>query len=120
MGDDWPEANVRREMLEEAIEVIRRLWRARCNHRGEHYRVRHARIYTRPQEPPPFRVGFRPKAVDLAAKIGDGYCITGPDEELISRFPQNGGEASPFTPAPRSVTGPTRPRLAHGPSALAQ
>ena len=26
LGDDWPEANVRLEMLEEAIEVIRELW----------------------------------------------------------------------------------------------
>jgi G6PDH family F420-dependent oxidoreductase len=35
LGDDWPEANLRLEMLEEAIEVIRRLWTGEVvNHRA--------------------------------------------------------------------------------------
>jgi G6PDH family F420-dependent oxidoreductase len=97
LGDDWPEADVRLEMLEEALEVIRRLWTGEVvNHNGKHYRVRHARLYTRPDEPPPILVsGFGPKSVDLAARIGDGYCITGPDTELISRFRSGGGEGKP-------------------------
>jgi G6PDH family F420-dependent oxidoreductase len=108
LGDDWPEANVRLDMLEEAIEVIRRLWTGEViNHRGEHYRVRHARIYTRPPEPPPILVsGFGPKAVDLAARIGDGYCITGPDTELISRFRENGGEGKPVHAGTKVCYGP--------------
>jgi G6PDH family F420-dependent oxidoreductase len=108
LGDDWPEANVRLEMLEEAIEVIRRLWTGEVvNHRGTHYRVRHARIYTRPQEPPPILVsGFGPKSVDLAARIGDGYCITGPDTELISRFRSNGGEGKPVHAGTKVCYGP--------------
>jgi G6PDH family F420-dependent oxidoreductase len=108
LGDDWPEADVRLEMLEEAIEVIRRLWTGEVvNHRGTHYRVRHARIYTRPQEPPPILVsGFGPKSVDLAARIGDGYCITGPDTELISRFRSNGGEGKPVHAGTKVCYGP--------------
>jgi G6PDH family F420-dependent oxidoreductase len=94
LGDDWPEAEVRLEMLEEAIELIRLLWGGEVvTRRGRHYRVRHARIYTLPEAPPPILVsGFGPKAVDLAARVGDGYCITGPDAELISRFRSGGGE----------------------------
>jgi G6PDH family F420-dependent oxidoreductase len=93
LGDRWPIADVRLEMLEEAIEVIRMLWSGETvNHEGRHYRVEHARVFTLPETPPPILVsGFGPKAVDLAARVGDGYCITMPDEELISRFRSGGG-----------------------------
>jgi G6PDH family F420-dependent oxidoreductase len=87
-GEPWPSANVRLEMLEEAIEVIRALWTGtQVEHTGRHYRVENAQLYTRPDEPPPILVsGFGPKAVDLAARVGDGYCITMPDRDLIDRF----------------------------------
>jgi G6PDH family F420-dependent oxidoreductase len=93
LGDPWPEAGVRLEMLEEAIELIRELWRGGVvNHRGAHYRVQHARLYTLPESPPPIPVsGFGPKAVDLAARIGDGYVITMPDADLIGRYRSSGG-----------------------------
>jgi G6PDH family F420-dependent oxidoreductase len=93
LGDPWPEAEVRLEMLEEAVELIRELWRGEVvNHRGRHYRVQHARIYTLPDAPPPIPIsGFGPKAVDLAARIGDGYVTTMPDAELIERYRSNGG-----------------------------
>ena len=93
LGDRWPVADVRLEMLEEAVALIRLLWSGKAvNHRGRHYRVEHARLYTLPKAPPPILVsGFGPKAVDLAARIGDGYCITMPDAELISRFRSGGG-----------------------------
>jgi G6PDH family F420-dependent oxidoreductase len=108
LGDDWPEADVRLEMLEEAIEVIRKLWTGEVvSHDGEHYRVRHARLYTRPSEPPPILVsGFGPKSVDLAARVGDGYCITGPDRELISRYRSNGGEGKPVHAGTKVCYGP--------------
>jgi G6PDH family F420-dependent oxidoreductase len=97
LGDDWPEADVRLEMLEEAIEVMRRLWTGEVvNHRGEHYRVRHARIYTLPERPPPVLVsGFGPKSVDLAARVGDGYVTTAPDAELIERYRSGAGAGKP-------------------------
>jgi G6PDH family F420-dependent oxidoreductase len=93
LGDPWPPADIRLGMLEEAIELIRALWTGDTVTRvGRHYRVEQAKLWTRPEEPPPILVsGFGPKAVDLAARIGDGYCTTGPDEELISRFRSNGG-----------------------------
>jgi G6PDH family F420-dependent oxidoreductase len=94
LGDDWPEADVRLEMLEEAIEVMRELWTGEVVSReGKHYRVRHARIYTLPERPPPILVsGFGPKSVDLAARIGDGYVTTAPDADSIERFRGGGGE----------------------------
>jgi G6PDH family F420-dependent oxidoreductase len=93
LGDAWPEADVRLEMLEEAVELIRELWRGGIvHHRGTHYRVQHARIYTRPESPPPIAIsGFGTKAVELAARIGDGYVTTMPDSDLIKRYRSNGG-----------------------------
>jgi G6PDH family F420-dependent oxidoreductase len=94
LGDPWPEADVRLEMLEEAIEVMRALWSGEVvHHRGTHYRVDHARLYTRPENPTPVYVsGFGPKAVDLAARIGDGYCTVMPEAELIERYRSGGGD----------------------------
>ena len=92
-GDAWPTADVRLDMLEEAVELIRRLWTGdEVNHLGSHYRVDTARIYTLPEQPPPVYVsGFGVKATDLAARIGDGYITTSPDAELVARFKSKSG-----------------------------
>ena len=88
LGERWPEADERLEMLEEAVEVIRKLWQGGSHdHRGRHYRVEHARVYDLPEQRPPIIIsGFGPKSIDLAARIGDGYCTVGPDGESIKRY----------------------------------
>jgi G6PDH family F420-dependent oxidoreductase len=94
LGDAWPDADTRLEMLEEAVEVIRTLWRGGTqDHRGRHYTVQNARIYDLPDDSPPILVsGFGPKAVRLAARIGDGYVTTMPDAELIGLYRSEGGQ----------------------------
>ena len=96
LGDAWPEADVRLEMLEESVEVIRALWTGDVvSHRGRHYVVENARIWTRPETPPEILVsGFGPKAVDVAARIGDGYVTTSPDQELLDRFRKQAREGT--------------------------
>ena len=93
-GDQWPDADTRLDMLEEAIAVMRTLWQGGVqHHRGEHYRVWHARIYDLPDEPPPVLVsGFGPKSVSLAARVGDGYVTTAPDKESIDQYRSEGGK----------------------------
>jgi G6PDH family F420-dependent oxidoreductase len=93
-GDAWPNADVRLEMLEESIEVIRRLWEGGVqSHRGRHYRVEHARIYDLPETPTPIVVsGFGPKAIELAGRIGDGFATVVPDGDAVSQFRSSGGE----------------------------
>ncbi|MBO0813017.1 MAG: TIGR03557 family F420-dependent LLM class oxidoreductase [Microlunatus sp.] len=93
LGTAWPSTAVRLEMLEEAVGIIRELWTGKIvNHRGRHYTVEHARIYNVPDSPPPIFVsGFGPRAVDLAARIGDGYLGTAPTAELVSRFKDASG-----------------------------
>ena len=93
LGDPWPSVDVRLEMLEEAVEVMRELWAGGfVTTYGKHYTVDNARIYTLPDEPPPVYVsGFGPKATDLAARIGDGYISTQSDAELVTRFKEATG-----------------------------
>lgn len=92
-GNAWPEADERIEMLEEAIEVIRALWTGETvSHRGRHYRVEHAKLFTVPDDPPPVLVsGFGPKSIDLAARVGDGFVTASPDKEAIARFREGAG-----------------------------
>ena len=57
LGQRWPEWDVRAEMLEEAIEVIRLLWAGdEASHHGRYYTVENARLYTLPEELPPIYV----------------------------------------------------------------
>jgi G6PDH family F420-dependent oxidoreductase len=97
IGARWPSAEVRLEMLEAAVDVIRDLWTGEfIDHRGRHYTVENARIYTRPDTPPPIHVsGFGPKAAAVAGRIGDGYITTSPDQDLIKVFRDAGGEGKP-------------------------
>ena len=56
-GARWPAPDERVEMLEEAIEVIRLLWHGgEQTHRGKHYTVDHATLYTLPEHPIPIAV----------------------------------------------------------------
>jgi G6PDH family F420-dependent oxidoreductase len=58
LGDHWPQAYERREMLEEAVQVIRALWQGGMqSHRGRHYRVENARIYDLPEASVARRIG---------------------------------------------------------------
>jgi G6PDH family F420-dependent oxidoreductase len=93
-GDYWPAADERQEMLEEAIEVIRLLWQGGYQtHRGKHYRVENARIYSLPEEPPPIAVAAAgPEAAKLAGRAGDGLISTAPDEELVQTYRSEGGD----------------------------
>lgn len=93
LGGPWPSADVRLEMLEEAVGLIRELWTGEVvTTQGAHYSVDHARIYNVPDTPPEIFVsGFGPKAVDLAARIGDGYIGTAPDSELVADFKRASG-----------------------------
>ena len=97
LGDGWPNHQQRLEMLEEAVAVIRELWQGDLvTHRGQHYTVDRARLYTVPEEPPPIAVAAGgPDAAELAGRIGDAFVSTAPDEELVQAFRDAGGEGKP-------------------------
>ena len=93
-GDRWPPADVRLEMLEEAVEVIRRLLSGQeVTHHGRHYTVENARLYSCPSEPPPIAVsGFGAKSLSLAARIGDGFVTTSPSADAVRDYREQGGQ----------------------------
>ena len=98
LGQAFPSADVRLEMLEEAVGLIRQLWTGEVvSHRGTYYTVDTARLYTLPQVPPPiYMSGFGPKAVSTAARIADGYITTTPDRDLVQQFRDGGGRGKPL------------------------
>jgi coenzyme F420-dependent glucose-6-phosphate dehydrogenase len=87
-GEAWPPAPTRIDMLEEAIEVIRELWKGEeVTHDGVFFRVDEARLFTLPDEPPPIYIaGSGKRTGELAARAGDGLISTEPDEEMIEAF----------------------------------
>jgi G6PDH family F420-dependent oxidoreductase len=97
LGHGWPSADLRLEMLEEAVAVIRELWTGEVvEHHGEYYDVEHARLYSLPDTPPGIYVsGFGPKAATLAGRIGDGFVCTKPEPDLIEAFRDGGGAGKP-------------------------
>lgn len=116
-GGRWPPADVRQEMLEEAVEILRRLWQGGLvSHRGRYYEVDRARIYSRPEQPPPVLVSaFGPRAATLAARIGDGLVTTSPDPELLGAWRDAGGHG-PVVGSVKVCWGPDEQaarRLAH-------
>jgi coenzyme F420-dependent glucose-6-phosphate dehydrogenase len=97
LGDRWPPVTERQERLAEAIEVIRLLWEGGLkSHRGKHYTVENARIFSLPEQPPPILVAVAgEQSADLAAELGDGLFGTSPTPETLQRFRERGGEGKP-------------------------
>ena len=97
LGDRWPSVPIRQERLAEAIEVIRRLWRGDlASHRGEHFEVENARIYTLPESPPPILVAAAGESsTELAGRLGDGLVGLAPEASMIELFERSGGAGKP-------------------------
>jgi len=97
LGDRWPSADVRQDMLEEAVEVIRLLWKGEeQSHFGKHFTVEDARIFTLPEAAPPIMIAASgQKAAKLAARISDGLIGTEADRKLVSSFKDAGGRDKP-------------------------
>jgi G6PDH family F420-dependent oxidoreductase len=94
LGDHWPAPDERLEMLEEAIEVMRLLWQGGYQtHRGKHYTVENARLYDLPERPVQIAVAAaKPKAAELAGRVGDALVNTSPDGDVVEKFEGAGGK----------------------------
>ena len=97
LGQRWPPHDIRLAKLEEAVKVIRLLWQGEtCTHRGQHYTVENARIYTLPDELPPIMVAASGHhAAEVAGRIGDGLINTAPVEDIVEHFQRAGGNGKP-------------------------
>ncbi|HWG57380.1 MAG TPA: TIGR03557 family F420-dependent LLM class oxidoreductase [Gaiellaceae bacterium] len=93
-GAPWPAPDERLELLEESIEVMRALWAGEeVTHRGKHYTVDHAKLYTVPEGPIEVAVAAAaPLAAQLAGRLGDSLVSVSPDEGIVEKFRGAGGE----------------------------
>jgi coenzyme F420-dependent glucose-6-phosphate dehydrogenase len=98
LGDRWPPADVRLEMLEEAVGLIRSLWSGdSITHYGKHYSVEDARIFDPPEHDVPIVVSaFGPSAAKVAARCGDGLWMSTPNPDVVKEFFGNGGAGPVF------------------------
>jgi len=92
VGGRWPPFDVRLSMLAEAVDVIRELWRGdEVTHRGEHYTVENARLFTTPDDPPPIYVAAAgERSATAAGDVGDGLVSTAPDEDVLDAYDGDG------------------------------
>lgn len=93
VGRGWPPVDIRHEMLRESVEAIRELWKGEyVTYRGRHITVEDARIFSLPSEIPDIVIAAGGgESATLAAELGDGIVIVGPDEELVANFDTSGG-----------------------------
>src|SRR5512132_4520106 len=84
-------------MLEEAVTVMRALWQGDYTyHRGRHYRVENARVYTRPERPPAIYLSAcGDTSFDLALRVADGFITTKPDAERVRQWKAKAGPEKP-------------------------
>lgn len=97
LGDAWPPAGVRIERLEEAIAVMRELWKGGyVDHRGKYFTLDSARIYSLPEEEPPVMVAATGStSTDLAIRVGDGLINSSAAPDSVQRFTSNGHPPKP-------------------------
>jgi coenzyme F420-dependent glucose-6-phosphate dehydrogenase len=97
LGDKWPPAPTRLEMLEESIEVMRLLWQGgQQSHEGDYYVVENARVYDLPDEPIDVMIAASGEnAAQLAGRVGDGLIGTSAEGKTIGAFDKAGGKGKP-------------------------
>jgi G6PDH family F420-dependent oxidoreductase len=97
VGAGWPSPQVRLEMLEEAVDIIRALFSGdNVNHQGTHFDVANARLWDLPDEPPPIGVAVSGgRSCSLAGRLADLVIATEPKADLIDAFDRHGGSGKP-------------------------
>ncbi|TMD97445.1 MAG: TIGR03557 family F420-dependent LLM class oxidoreductase [Chloroflexi bacterium] len=97
VGQTWPPPDMRQDMLEEAVEVLRLLHRGgEQSHHGRFFQVHDARVYNLPEEPVPiYLAAAGQQAAKLAARVGDGLICSAPSAESVAAFDAGGGAGKP-------------------------
>src|SRR3712207_13532 len=93
VGAGWPPADVRQDMLVEAIQIIRELFDGGyTNFRGEHFDVESAKLWDLPEKRVPIGVAAGGKqAAAIAGELADALIATDPARELVDRLEAAGG-----------------------------
>ncbi|MFF8999954.1 LLM class F420-dependent oxidoreductase [Streptomyces achromogenes] len=97
VGGGWPPVDVRHEMLEEAVRVIRALFEGgHVTHHGQHYDVESARLWDLPEQAPPIGIAVSgDQSCELAGHLADLVIATEPKAGLLEAFDRHGGSGKP-------------------------
>ena len=93
VGEGWPGIRERHERLAEAIEIIKGLLDGSLTHyRGNYFKLDDARLFDRPDRPPPITIAAGGEAAArLAGRTGSGLIATDPQPDLVEAFVSAGG-----------------------------
>jgi probable non-F420 flavinoid oxidoreductase len=100
-GETWPSKKERNDRLEECVAIMRDLWSGETvNHDGQ-VRVRQAKLYTRPEKPPPvIGAAVTPDTARWIGGWADGLITVGKDaadlREVVEAFREGGGTGKPI------------------------
>jgi len=88
LGSHWPPNDIRRKMLQEAVVILRLLWRGGSqSYRGEYFTVEEAEVFSLPEKPPPIMIAAAGgRSAELAGEIGDGLISTVASDSLVRKF----------------------------------
>jgi G6PDH family F420-dependent oxidoreductase len=98
VGQGWPPADVRQEMLVEAIHIISSLFdgEGHLNYRGEHFDVESAKLWDLPEKRVPIGVAVSGKqSCEIAGELADAMIGVEPEPELGKYFDAAGGAGKP-------------------------
>ncbi|MET9803074.1 TIGR03557 family F420-dependent LLM class oxidoreductase [Streptomyces sp. NPDC006368] len=103
VGMGFPDAvSTRHEMLREALDIIRLLWRGGYrSYEGKHLRLEDARVFDLPDEPPLIAVAASgPESARVAAELGDGLFATEDKPDIVRRYREAGGSGPRYAEVP--------------------
>ncbi|MFF7361605.1 TIGR03557 family F420-dependent LLM class oxidoreductase [Streptomyces sp. NPDC008125] len=103
VGRGFPDTvRTRHEMLREALEIIRLLWRGGYqSFEGKHLRLEDARVFDLPVEPPLIAVAASgPESTRIAAELGDGLFATEEKPEIVRHYRDAGGTGPGYAEVP--------------------
>jgi coenzyme F420-dependent glucose-6-phosphate dehydrogenase len=96
-GYDWPSGKEQLELMDEALDMIRRLWNGETIKTGsKHFPTKDAKLHSRPTSPPKLYVSaFYEGAAKVAAQYADGLWTLGDPEsapKVIETYKESGGK----------------------------
>ncbi|MEW2133806.1 LLM class F420-dependent oxidoreductase [Streptomyces sp. NPDC005435] len=96
-GGGWPTVDVRHEMLEEAVDIIRALFAGgHVTRHGTYFDVESARLWDLPEKTPPIGIAVSgEQSCTLAGHLADLVIATEPKKELLAAFDRHGGAGKP-------------------------
>jgi G6PDH family F420-dependent oxidoreductase len=97
VGGGWPPADVRHEMLTEAVEILQALFEGGyVTYHGEYYDVESAKLWDLPDPVPSLGIAVSGRqSCELAGEFADAVIAVEPKVELLEMFDEAGGKGKP-------------------------